>query len=163
MLLASELWDFSVSLYAAESVEHQCLLLQNQYNLNVNVLLLCCFLDKRKEQLSEADMPVLLDAISDNQIELAAFREQRLKNKGTVQYQSLLKEELNIEKQQQALLVDALNTLNMRQWHNTNIRIYIQSLFPVLTDQLKIEIETLIEATNKQQLELEKMEHKPLI
>lgn len=163
MLQASELWDFSVSLYAAESVKHQCLLLQNQFNLNVNVLLLCCFLDKRKEQLSEADMPVLLDAISDNQIELAAFREQRLKNKGTVQYQSLLKEELNIEKQQQALLVDALNTLNMRQWHNTNIRIYIQSLFPVLTDQLKIEIETLIEATNKQQLELEKMEHKPLI
>lgn len=163
MLQASEFWNFSVSLYAAESVEHQCLLLQNQFNLNVNVLLLCCFLDKRKEQLSEADMPVLLDAISDNQIELAAFRERRLKNKGTVQYQSLLKEELNIEKQQQALLVDALNTLNMRQWHNTNIRVYIQSLFPVLTDQLKIEIETLIEATNKQQLELEKMEHKPLI
>ncbi len=163
MLQASEFWNFSVSLYAAESVKHQCLLLQNQFNLNVNVLLLCCFLDKRKEQLSEADMFVLLEVISDNQIELAAFREQRIKNRGTVQYQSLLKEELNIEKQQQALLVDALNTLNMRQWHNTNIRVYIQSLFPVLTDQLKIEIETLIEATNKQQLELEKMEHKPLI
>jgi len=42
--LADEFWDFSLALYGRPEVAAACLRLQDAHGLDVNLLLLCCFL-----------------------------------------------------------------------------------------------------------------------
>jgi uncharacterized protein (TIGR02444 family) len=42
--MGSKFWGFSLAVYGAEAVEPECLRLQDQFGLDINVLLLCAFI-----------------------------------------------------------------------------------------------------------------------
>ncbi|HTT47658.1 MAG TPA: TIGR02444 family protein [Pseudolabrys sp.] len=42
--MGSKFWGFSLAVYSAEAVERECLVLQDQFGLDINLLLLCAFL-----------------------------------------------------------------------------------------------------------------------
>lgn len=42
---APSLWDFSLALYSAPDVESICLRLQDDFQVNINILLWCCWLE----------------------------------------------------------------------------------------------------------------------
>jgi uncharacterized protein (TIGR02444 family) len=55
--LADELWAFSLDLYARPGVAAACLRLQDEQGLDVNMLLLCCWLARSgRGRLSEGDL-----------------------------------------------------------------------------------------------------------
>lgn len=120
-------WDFSVRLYEEDRIRQQCLYLQDRYKLNVNLLLLCCFLESKGQTLSKAAVNILIEASTATQAKLTIMREDRKKQKGTSHYQSLLEQELTIEKQQQADLIRALDTLNLIQGPGNNVKTYIST------------------------------------
>jgi uncharacterized protein (TIGR02444 family) len=41
--MASPFWDFSVAVYGASAVQDECLTLQDEFGLDVNLVLLCAF------------------------------------------------------------------------------------------------------------------------
>ena len=49
---APSLWDFSLALYSAPDVESICLRLQDDFQVNVNILLWCCWLEVRSIRLT---------------------------------------------------------------------------------------------------------------
>ena len=49
---APSLWDFSLALYSAPDVESICLRLQDDFQVNVNILLWCCWLEVRGIRLT---------------------------------------------------------------------------------------------------------------
>lgn len=51
---ASNLWDFSLALYARADVANACLQLQDEHGVNVNILLWCAWLEQRGLALDEA-------------------------------------------------------------------------------------------------------------
>lgn len=53
---AEEFWAFSLALYARPDVAAACLRLQDAHALDVNLLLLCCWLARRGCRLSAADL-----------------------------------------------------------------------------------------------------------
>jgi uncharacterized protein (TIGR02444 family) len=53
---AEEFWAFSLALYARPGVAEACLRLQDTCALDVNLLLLCCWLARRGCRLSAADL-----------------------------------------------------------------------------------------------------------
>jgi uncharacterized protein (TIGR02444 family) len=55
--LADELWTFSLDLYAHPGIAAACLRLQDEHGLDINVLLLCCWLAQSgRGRLSEGDL-----------------------------------------------------------------------------------------------------------
>jgi uncharacterized protein (TIGR02444 family) len=53
---AEEFWAFSLALYARPGVAAACLRLQDAHALDVNLLLLCCWLARRGCRLSAAEL-----------------------------------------------------------------------------------------------------------
>jgi uncharacterized protein (TIGR02444 family) len=53
---AEEFWAFSLALYARPGIADACLRLQDTHGLDVNLLLLCCWLARRGCRLSAADL-----------------------------------------------------------------------------------------------------------
>ena len=53
---AEEFWTFSLDLYARPGVADACLRLQDSYALDVNMLLLCCWLGRRGYRLGAAEL-----------------------------------------------------------------------------------------------------------
>jgi uncharacterized protein (TIGR02444 family) len=53
---AQEFWAFSLDLYARPGVAGACLRLQDAHALDVNLLLLCCWLARRGCRLTAADL-----------------------------------------------------------------------------------------------------------
>jgi uncharacterized protein (TIGR02444 family) len=53
---AEEFWAFSLDLYARPGVAAACLRLQDAHALDVNLLLLCCWLARRGCRLTAADL-----------------------------------------------------------------------------------------------------------
>ena len=41
--MASPFWNFSVAVYSSDAVQDECLTLQDQFGLDVNLVLLCAF------------------------------------------------------------------------------------------------------------------------
>src|SRR5690606_3057428 len=46
------LWAFADALYSSHGVEETCLHLQDEYGVNVNLMLWCCWLEGRRVELS---------------------------------------------------------------------------------------------------------------
>lgn len=42
--MGSPFWDFSLAVYGAGAVQHECLKLQDEFGLDVNLILLCAYL-----------------------------------------------------------------------------------------------------------------------
>ena len=54
------LWDFSLAIYESNAVHNACLGLQDRHGLDVNILLLCCWLASRGERIDRREIDVVL-------------------------------------------------------------------------------------------------------
>jgi uncharacterized protein (TIGR02444 family) len=53
--MSSPFWDFSIAVYGSHAVANECLALQDQFGLDVNLLLLCTFVGARHGVALTAD------------------------------------------------------------------------------------------------------------
>ena len=73
----SELWNYSTQLWTLPSVETICLDLQNNFEVNINILLYCCWVGDKKLCLNEDDVQSLLDSIHPWQTIIKPLRDSR--------------------------------------------------------------------------------------
>lgn len=113
MLQAEQFWHYSLRVYEQGGVKQHCLSLQNEFGLNVNMLLLCGFLTQHKIFVSAGILQALSQHIETIDQELKELRSNRIASKSLEQdlYRNLLKQELILEKSQQATLISVLNSL----------------------------------------------------
>jgi uncharacterized protein (TIGR02444 family) len=132
MLQAAEFWTFSINLYAQRGVKPCCLQLQDEFKLNVNILLLCCYLNRLNILLPTKGYAALNKAIKNSESQLRAMRKKRRKSKGTPAYRDLLQWELQLENQQQQEIVSVLNRQQLQhiqQRQSDNLRAYVHSRY----------------------------------
>lgn len=129
-----DLWQYALRVYSLESVKNSCLWAQDALGANVNLTLLLMFLQRadchfsEQYDLKQQDISTLILAISDSEEAIRAHRDHRKQlkhriindgNRGDcghnsareLDYQQALDQELVMEKEQQSILVDALNRL----------------------------------------------------
>lgn len=133
-----EFWHFSAEVYARKSVKECCLLLQGDYGVDVNLLLLCHWLDGKKYTLERQTLMKLIGLSNDWQhgvlIPQRARRAALAKN--SVAYSSALEMELTMEQNEQRALIDLLNlartpTRKQSFSQNTNCLAYASEIpFP---------------------------------
>lgn len=131
MLSVEHFWTYSCSSYDREEVKASCLTLQDRYQCNVNVLLLCSYLQTQGLALSLAVIEQCLTAIKDTDNQLYQLRQIRREVKGNNEqaYDYLLRAELAIERQQQQLLIDTANRQQLDAAKNQqNVLSYAQHL-----------------------------------
>lgn len=109
---AQQFWQFSVAVYGTDNVKQHCLYWQDLHGLNVNLLLLCIWLDSNHYRLSRSGLQSLEGAVKDSAQQLSLMRQQRnALQKGSDGYHAHLQSELKAEAGQQATLLLALNQL----------------------------------------------------
>ncbi|MGX9418059.1 TIGR02444 family protein [Vibrio sp. WJH972] len=123
-LMTEQLWQFSLSYYAVMEVKEACLTLQNQFGGNVNTLLLLKYLDLHKLSINNDELETLIKATDNTDGLINHYRQLRQSLKPSLPdnlYQKTLKFELELEKRQQADLVDQFNTLNSKPTTTPNL------------------------------------------
>lgn len=84
--LANPFWDYSLEVYQREAVAKACLALQDRLQLDVNLLLFCCWTGEHGHQLSEEQVRRCLKATGEWQREiLAPLRGLRGRLKGDLE------------------------------------------------------------------------------
>ncbi|WP_172561691.1 TIGR02444 family protein [Vibrio furnissii] len=119
-LTLERLWQFSLQYYSVREVKEACLSLQNNFNGNVNLLLLLKYLDEQQVTPIENEWQQVIDCLSRSETLLHSYREMRRKMKTHLPdtlYREALQFELQLEKQQQADLVDCINHLTLENSH----------------------------------------------
>ncbi|GAL14152.1 hypothetical protein JCM19233_5164 [Vibrio astriarenae] len=117
LLTMEQLWQFSLEYYSSREVKDACLTLQNQYHGNVNLLILLKWLDEHHFSIQEKDWHRVEQSLGRTEALLHHYRELRRKLKIAVSdtlYREALQFELQLEKQQQADLVDCINHLSLK-------------------------------------------------
>ncbi|MCS0322006.1 TIGR02444 family protein [Vibrio diabolicus] len=115
-LTLEHLWQFSLQFYGVREVKEACLSLQNNYHGNVNLLLLLRWLDEQRLIFQEKDWPLVQSCLGRSETLLHSFRDLRRHLKSQVNdalYRETLQFELQLEKQQQADLVNCINSLTL--------------------------------------------------
>lgn len=109
ILNPEDFWQYSIATYQLPEVKELCLLCQEQFNVNVNVILLCGWLHGFGKTLDVEQLEKLLTEIEDSQIALKVLRGLRNDcKKGSEAYKAYLREELEHEALQQQQLLNAL-------------------------------------------------------
>lgn len=115
-------WDFSIEVYQVPHVEDGLILMQDRHGLDVNLILLCCWLGGSGVRLKEKSMLTLLEKTTDwRQNIVEPLRQLRrvmkrdfpvLEGRSTENVrQQIKKAELDAEKFQQDLLYEMLQSL----------------------------------------------------
>jgi len=73
----SELWNYSTQTWTLPEVELTCLEMQNDYDININILLYCCWVGDKSLLLNDDDMQTLLDTVQPWQIIIKPLRDSR--------------------------------------------------------------------------------------
>ncbi|QSA19106.1 TIGR02444 family protein, partial [Vibrio furnissii] len=123
-LTLERLWQFSLQYYSVREVKEACLSLQNNFNGNVNLLLLLKYLDEQQVTPIENEWQQVIDCLSRSETLLHSYREMRRKMKTHLPdtlYREALQFELQLEKQQQADLVDCINHLTLENSHGEEL------------------------------------------
>jgi uncharacterized protein (TIGR02444 family) len=120
------LWEYSLAFYRNKSVQDCSIQLQDQFGFNVNLLLLCCYLNQRQYQLEKKDLEALQDGIKETEEKIHLQRQLRREAKGTAQYKQLLDIELTLEKSQQSALINTLNHQQIKPGSSNNLMTYQQ-------------------------------------
>lgn len=121
MLLDKTFWDYAVKLYGKSGVADICLRLQDELSLNVNLILLLCYAEQQRLQLSGEDIDKLVQSIDKWHLEytkpLRAIRRRlALDDRANPQAkQSIFDAEMSLEKIEQRILVGVYNQLNLSQ------------------------------------------------
>lgn len=63
--LTNPFWQFSLTVYQSTPVKEQCLRLQNSTGVNVNLLLLCCWLAYSRQAITQLELKTAIDSIND--------------------------------------------------------------------------------------------------
>lgn len=112
-LESDDLWQYSLTHYP--SIERELIALQDEYQLNINLLLLCGFAQANGCAIDEFQLLDLLEQTKSwNRKLTSPFRELRrtLKpNLSEEQYQQMLTMELSLEQEEQWRLVNTLPEL----------------------------------------------------
>ncbi len=107
------LWDYSAKRYALCS--EACLVLQDKFQVNVNLLMLLCWCVEHGAVITLIDLTRLRDAITDSDLALKQHRTHRRQAKppagDSEVYETLKKQELVLEAEQQGILVSTFNQL----------------------------------------------------
>lgn len=127
-LHSHEFWQFSLEVYARSGVQSCCLTLQDDWLLNVNILLLCCYLEEKRLACSIKQFEQLTQSISETDQALKVHRKKRraAKDQDKSLYQQLLKVELDLEKQQQTQLIEKVNGFELGEGSD-NLKAYVNS------------------------------------
>lgn len=121
-----EFWRFACEFYDEAQIKDLCLEGQNEFQLNVNMLLLCCWLEQHNLAIAEGDFRLLQEAIAQSDRHLKVLRKQRnALAKGSEEYQGLLQQELVSERQQQQILLDALTICSLLRSENHCVCAYL--------------------------------------
>ncbi|MFT5161960.1 MAG: hypothetical protein ACI9FJ_000528 [Alteromonadaceae bacterium] len=136
-------WQYSGKLYSQPGVKESCLILQDEVGLNVNLILLLCWCEPNHKVLSEAQIEQLGNAIVGwHKSYIAPLRDFRrqlgLEHAATAQVkQKMLDAELELEKVEQSLLLDAFNELELQTTHEAQcLQLYIPDTRAVSTFRL---------------------------
>ncbi|MGN0922324.1 MAG: TIGR02444 family protein [Cellvibrio sp.] len=130
---ANNFWDFSVAIYAHKGVARWCLGLQDQYQGNVNLALLCWWLGELGIEIGRSGINRLSDRVKqlDDQL-LRPYRRIRLNAKQSLDddiYQKLKQFELELERYQQLKLVEALDkSFKVEFVHLSNVEFARQTI-----------------------------------
>lgn len=138
LLNSNDFWQFACRLYSEGDMQARLLGYQNQQGKNVNLCLLLYYLDSLNLAISQAQLNKLAQSIREfDQQVLKPLRATRayLKTKQTeiadyaVIRKELLSAELKLEKQQQGMLIDAVNKFELVTYPEpNNISLYLQEL-----------------------------------
>lgn len=131
-LTMEQLWQFSLEYYSNREVKDACLTLQNHYHGNVNLLILLKWLDEHQHNINQQDWHRVEQSLERTEGLLHHYRELRRKLKSALSdtlYREALQFELQLEKQQQADLVDCINHLCLTKRGDSSLtQMYCQQL-----------------------------------
>lgn len=122
LLNSNDFWQFACNLYSKGDMQTRLLDYQNQLGKNVNLCLLLYYLDSLNLTISQAQLNKLEQSISELDKQalkpLRATRTYLKANKTQVTdyaaiRKALLGAELKLEKQQQIILIDEVNSMNL--------------------------------------------------
>ena len=104
-------WHFSLSFYSLSVVKATCLHLQDKHNADVNMILLCCWLDRQSILIGPELFNTLIQTSTYWQKEILqpVRTQRRVAQKQTPLYTALLEQELSLEKHEQEALLEVVN------------------------------------------------------
>lgn len=154
LLTTDAFWHFSCDFYQQPKVQSALLLLQEQHNANINLALLCIWLDKHALALQKKTLFTMHEDVGRFSAEYTKpLRQLRLHFKThsdtLSNYQALrshlLNAELCLEQQEQALLISGNNQSQLTpftQAHQSNLKNYLTqvlSLSKTDLDQISLQ------------------------
>ncbi|GGO71731.1 TIGR02444 family protein [Bowmanella pacifica] len=136
MWQTEDFWQFSLALYQKRGA--LCLQLQDSYAMNVNLVLLCLYLQQHGMGISQASLPALINSLASTEQVITPLRAVRRQVKGLdgLAYQHLLDAELQLEKRQQADLIQCLNRLPVADLGEDNLVLYASVVQPQMPSEL---------------------------
>ncbi|MBU2883702.1 TIGR02444 family protein [Psychrosphaera sp. B3R10] len=123
MIAQDQFWQFSLAHYQQPNVQATMLSWQDNYGANVNLALLCIYLTENSLSLSRDNIAALHNKVIEFDRSytrpLRELRKMYKANQSALSHyktirQALLSAELELEKQQQAILIDTCNTLKLQ-------------------------------------------------
>ncbi|HDY92045.1 TIGR02444 family protein [Pseudoalteromonas sp. AS84] len=137
LLNSDHFWQFACTLYAKPEQQKTLLALQNQQGKNVNLCLLLLYLDSLNLSVNAQQLNELINVTSEFDTHalqpLRAARSYLKANQNTISdYASiraeLLSAELKLEKQQQHVLIEAVNEFELvKHTEPNNIELYVKA------------------------------------
>lgn len=127
---AEGFWQFSLDTYSNSNVQKCCLALQNEAGFNINLLLLCCYLEQSNAAFAEDDISYLRNVIKNSDLAIQTHRKVRKEAKlqDENRYNSLLAQELELERQQQQQLINSIQTLRLQPTRGVNLQVYLNNV-----------------------------------
>ncbi|MDF2179233.1 TIGR02444 family protein [Aliiglaciecola sp. CAU 1673] len=125
---AEALWAYSLECYSQH--RDNFLHLQDRYGLNVNLLLLCLYLQEQGYYLDKIMLASLCQALVPTESVLTSLRQVRKHTKAldAQAYASLKQAELALEARQQCDLLDALQSLPLQASGKGNLLSYCKTI-----------------------------------
>ncbi|MEZ9877320.1 TIGR02444 family protein [Vibrio breoganii] len=117
-LTIESLWQFSLQYYSMREIKEACLNLQNHFHGNVNLLLALKWLDEHGLTFPTSQWPQVIQSLGRTEALLLHFRELRRKSKQHLPeslYRDSLQFELQLERQQQADIIDIIHRIELSQ------------------------------------------------
>lgn len=116
----SSAWTHALAQYEKPDVANSCLFLQDEFGCNVNLILLCYYLDTQSYRLDAKALVSVEKAIVDSEVKLKHHRQLRRAAKidKPENYRQLLEQELSLEKAQHTIMVESLNTMPIEPAEN---------------------------------------------
>ena len=137
LLNSDHFWQFACTLYAKPEQQTTLLALQNQQGKNVNLCLLLLYLDSLNLSINTQQLNELINVTSDFDTHalqpLRAARSYLKANQNTISdyatiREELLNAELKLEKQQQHMLISAINEFELvKHTEPNNIELYVKA------------------------------------